>query len=537
MTMLPGLRPPRVVTVFASLVFLGAMAVQLMAEEAAPVETTAPQGTSIAVGDPIEKSVVKIFSTVRAPDFGKPWGKQSPRESSGTGIVIEGNRILTNAHVVLYASQVQVQANQAGEKLAAIVEYVAPGIDLAVLRLEDETFFESHPPLERTNLLTLIKDPVLVYGYPTGGNSLSITKGIVSRIEFSGYRYPVSGLRFQIDAAINPGNSGGPAIVGDKVIGLAFSHLNNAQNIGYIIPSEEIELFLQDIADGSYEGKPALFDEFQTLENPAVRTFLKLPKDVHGVMVREPFETGGDYPLRPWDVITKIGDTAIDDQGMIKIGDNLRLRFLYAIQHSTQNGSLPVTVIRAGKEVSLSIPVSAERPKLIHLLEGSYPSYFIYGPLVFSPANENMLSALMGARTGAAFVEAMSQRGSPLLTRRGDRPTFEGEELVVVPSPFFPHKLSKGYGNPFGRVVESINDIPVKNLLHLVQLLRDAKNEFTVIKFAGQGVETVVLPHKESLAATEEMLSDNGIRSQGSADTLAVWEEKPGTAASAGAAP
>jgi S1-C subfamily serine protease len=535
--MLSGPRTPRLAAVFVSLLFVGALTARVIAEEAVPTEPAAPQGTSVAVGDPIEKSVVKIFSTVRAPDFGKPWGKQSPRESSGTGIVIEGNRILTNAHVVLYATQVQVQANQAGEKLAAIVEYVAPGIDLAVLRLEDETFFESHPPLERINLLSLIKDPVLVYGYPTGGASLSITKGIVSRIEFSGYKYPVSGLRFQIDAAINPGNSGGPAIVGDKVIGLAFSHLNNAQNIGYIIPSEEIELFLKDIADGSYAGKPAMFDEFQTLENPAVRTFLKLPKDVHGVMVREPFETTADYPLKQWDVITKIGDTSIDDQGMIKVGENLRLRFLYWIQHSAKDGRVPVTVVRAGKELTLSIPVSADRPRLVDLLEGSYPSYFIYGPLVFSPANENMLSALMGNARSASFVSAMSQRGSPLFTRRGDRPAFSGEELVVVPSPFFPHNLSKGYGNPFARVVESINDVPVKNLLHLVALLRDAKEEFTVIKFAGQGVETVVLPHKECLAATEELLSDNGIRSQGSADTLAVWETKAGTAAPATAAP
>ena len=100
-----------------------------------------------------------------------------------------------------------------------------------------------------------IKDAVLAYGFPEGGNSLSITKGIVSRVEFAPYNFPVSGLRIQIDAAINPGNSGGPAVVGDKMIGLTFSRLVNAENIGYIIPSEEIELFLQDIADGHYDGQ------------------------------------------------------------------------------------------------------------------------------------------------------------------------------------------------------------------------------------------------------------------------------------------
>ena len=183
---------------------------------------------------------------------------------------------------MLYASQVQVQANQAGDKVSATVEAVAPGIDLAVLKLEDESFFETHPPLQRASTLPGIKDAVMAYGYPEGGMSLSTTKGIVSRIEFTEYNFPVSGLRIQIDAAINPGNSGGPAVAGDKMIGLAFSHLSGAQNIGYIIPCEEIELFLQDIADGVYDGKPAMFDELQTLENPALRAFLKLDKAVQG---------------------------------------------------------------------------------------------------------------------------------------------------------------------------------------------------------------------------------------------------------------
>ncbi|HXI78134.1 MAG TPA: serine protease, partial [Steroidobacteraceae bacterium] len=217
----------------------------------------------------IENSVVKVFATLRYPDPFKPWSKQAPSEVTASGVVIEGKRILTNAHVVLYASQVQIQANAAGDKVPATVVAVAPGIDLAILQLDDASFFDTHPPVARASKLPQIKDAVLAYGFPTGGNSLSITKGIVSRIEFVAYNYPVSGLRIQVDAAINPGNSGGPAIAGDKMIGLAFSKLGgDTQNIGYIIPNEEVDLFLKDVADGSYDGKPAMYDELQTLENP-----------------------------------------------------------------------------------------------------------------------------------------------------------------------------------------------------------------------------------------------------------------------------
>src|ERR1700744_5574694 len=302
-----------------------------------------------AIAHDAETAVVKVFATLRRPDLLKPWTKQAPAEVTGSGVVIAGHRILTNAHVVNYASQVQVQGNQAGDKVFATVVAIAPGIDLAVLKVDDKSFFDSRPPLPRASVLPQIKDPVLAYGFPTGGTSLSITKGIVSRIEFVSYNFPVSGLRIQIDAAINPGNSGGPAVAGDKMIGLAFSTLGgDTQNIGYIIPNEEVDLFLKDIADGHYDGKPAMYDDLQTLENPALREYLKLAKSGAGMVVHQPYKTDPAYPLKEWDVITHIGDTAIDNQGMVKLGEDLRVSFTYLIQHRAKDGELPLTIVRAG---------------------------------------------------------------------------------------------------------------------------------------------------------------------------------------------
>ena len=251
---------------------LFALGLGLRADDlASPAAVTNSSAVGTSSGG-IENSVVKIFATVRYPDPYQPWTKQPPEDISGSGVVIEGKRILTNAHVVNYASDVQIQANEAGDKISATVEAIAPGIDLAVLKLDDESFFATHPPLARARDVAADQGCGADLWLPDGGNSLSITKGIVSRMEFVPYNYPVSGLRIQVDAAINPGNSGGPAIAGDKMIGLAFSRLVDAQNIGYIIPSEEIELFLKDIADGHYDGKPAMFDALQTLENPALRS-------------------------------------------------------------------------------------------------------------------------------------------------------------------------------------------------------------------------------------------------------------------------
>jgi S1-C subfamily serine protease len=475
----------------------------------------------------LENSVVKIFSTMRFPDPFKPWTKQAPSEATASGVVIEGRRILTNAHAVLYASQVQVQANAAGDKVAATVLAIAPGIDLAVLQLDDPSFFDTHPPVARASKLPQIKDAVLAYGFPTGGSSLSITKGIVSRIEFASYNYPVSGLRIQIDAAINPGNSGGPAIAGDKMIGLAFSRLGgDSQNIGYIIPNEEVDLFLKDIAGGHYVGKASMYDDLQTLENPALRDFLKLDKGVEGMIVHRPDKADASYPLKEWDVITRIGDTPIDNQGMVKIDKDLRVNFGYMIQRLVKDGKLPLTVVRGGKTLKIELPVSAERPTLAADLHGEYPSYFVYGPMVFSRATRQFLS---GFENNANLLRLLGFVKSPLVTRVFDTPTPDLEELVIVSSPFFPHKLANGYSNPTGSVVYSINGTPIKSLAHLVSVLRDLKDPFVTIEFGSKGGEALVFSRTAIMAATDEILTDNGVRAQGSPDMMAVWQPKPST--------
>jgi S1-C subfamily serine protease len=473
---------------------------------------------SAAIAHEAENAVVKVFSTMRRPDVARPWGKASPVEATGSGVVIEGRRILTNAHVVAYASQVQVQGNEAGDKVSASVEASAPGIDLAILKLDDESFFKDRPPLPRAATLPQIKDAVLAYGFPTGGTSLSITRGIVSRIEFVAYGLETSGLRIQIDAAINPGNSGGPAISDNKMIGLAFSHLANAENIGYIIPNEEIELFLKSITGGRYAGKPGLYDDLQTLENPALRPFLKLDTSMRGMIVHRPDDPSPGYPLRQWDVITRIADSPIDDEGMVWIRNNLRVGFRYLIQKSARDGTVPLGVVRAGKTLRIQMPVPSHRPMLIDSLQGAYPSYFILGPLVFERATIESLQLIRSR--GASVL------GSPLVARLGDRPDAQREELVLIPSPMFPHPLSKGYDDPTGETVKSVNGTPVRSLAHLVALLRDLQDEFVTLDFDNRASEALVFPRAELLASTEAILNDNGVRAQGSPDMLRIWQQK-----------
>jgi hypothetical protein len=208
---------------------------------------------------------------------------------------------------------------------------------------------------------------------------------------------------------------------------------------------------------------------------------------------------------------------------MIHIEGDLRVSFRYLVQKAASNGSLPLTVERAGQSLKVTAHPTVERPSLMPDLKGEYPPYFIYGPVVFSRVSGQFVTGIM---QNSELLRALSLVGSPMVTLRAEMPSPEREELVVISSPFFPNKLSKGYNNPFATVVYSVNGSRVRSLAHLVALLRDLKDDFVVLRCEHWGGETLVFPRKEMVAATEDILNDNGVRAQGSPELLAVWSGK-----------
>jgi S1-C subfamily serine protease len=467
----------------------------LLLAQAAPVRGDGP-------GD----SVVKVYATIRGPDLLRPWAKQNAIESVGSGVVIEGRQILTNAHVLLYASEVFVQGKDGGEKVEAKVKSIGVGYDLALLTVENPDFFARRPALPRAKSLPKERDTVEVYGYPIGGTNQSVTKGIVSRIDFVPYTTETWGVRVQIDAALNPGNSGGPALVGDQMIGVAFSRfpLGIGANIGYIIPNEEIEAFLKDPAN-----KPRLPGNFQPLQNETIRQKLGLDDKTQGILAHH--DSG---PIQKLDVLTHLGPHPLDNQGLVKVTDTLHFNYQYLVPKLARKGKIPATVVRAGKEVKLNVPVSRWDDFVLSELKGKYPSYFLYGPLVFSPATLN---------TANQFARA--DISSPLLQRQGEKVRFPGEELVLVACPMLRHKCVRGYNDPVGRVVAEVNGVKVKNLRHLVEVLRDCQDDHVTFAFAGRLGEVLVLARKDMTEVTRQVMDDNSIPRRGSADLVELWKK------------
>jgi len=485
--------------------------------------------------DAIRDSVVKIHTTSRAPNFSRPWTKANPTKTSGSGVIIDvgtnaggldgnGPLILTNAHVVRFASQIYVQPNQTTDKYLAQVVAIGPEIDLAVLRLEDPEILADNAALPLADALPSVKDAVNAYGFPVGGDDLSVTEGIVSRIEYAKFYFDAAGVRIQVDAALNPGNSGGPAIAEGRIVGLVFSGIREADNIGYLIPATEIRLFLKDVEDGNYDGKPVLFDNFQSAENDALRARVGLVKEAAGIVVSHPFDGDDSYPLKRWDVVTHIGPHALDNQGMVQVRDDLRLHFPHFISGLVEQGKVPVKILRQGEELQIELPVVSHRQRLLPPLKYDYPEYAIIGPLVMTTLTQEYARAALSSNRS---ISALVHRESPLLSRLTDAPAFPGERLVIITNRMFPHPIKKGYASPTLNIVSHVNDDPVKNLAHLVEQIRDASGEFLEFTFAGK-TETLVFRRNQLLEANEVILESEGIRYQFSPRLRKIWNAKAG---------
>jgi S1-C subfamily serine protease len=488
---------------------LAALAVLAASAPLAPVALAGPRD-----------SVVRVTATQRFPSPIRPWSKQAPIESAGTGVVVEadGPKVLTCAHVVMYGSRVQVQGDDDADRAAARLVAVDLTSDLALLRLEDDAFFESHKPLPRGKRVPAPGSGVDILGFPEGGDRLAVTRGVISRVEYdeSGH-----GLWVQVDAAVNPGNSGGPAVVLGQLVGLVRGRLDpiQAENVGYIVPLPEIELFLADAADGRVAPSPGFNAYVQALENPAFRERLGLDPAVTGVVVTRVDAGGPAGLLEPDDVLTRVGDHPIANDGSVRLDNNLRVGFTSIVRRlPAEADRVPMAVWRRGELRTIDVPVDRS-PGLRPPYDGRYPPYFVYGPLVLADAYADAIPTYLRNRPD------LLQMHTPLRERQ-QATADPDERLVVVTSPLLPSELNKGYEpmDAFGRVVADVDGVRVRNLRHLVEVLRDGTDPFVTFRFAETPGLVLVYRRDQLLDATPKLLEENDIPRQGSDDILALWK-------------
>ena len=427
-----------------------------------------------------EKSVIHIATFSQEPAWDAPWRSQPLQRFSGSGFVISGKRIMSNAHVVSGAKQLIVHRYQDPRSYRARVEFVGHDCDLVVLTVDDPSFFNGLEPLELGDL-PKVRSTVVTMGYPAGGQQISFTRGVVSRVEVQPYSHPGNRalLAVQTDAAINPGNSGGPVIQDDKVVGVAFQGIPGLENAGFFIPPPVIEHFLKDVADGKYDGFPSLGIRLAPLQNPAYRKLLKLPDDDVGVRVDSMLPTPEATAL--WhvdDVLLKIDGHNVASDGTIVFEGN-RVDARVAVQLLQLGESLPVKIWRDGREQTLQAqPFLYDKDKAEGNQHDVAPTYFVYGGLVFTPLSMDYLRATGVTQANPAATDLASE----LVYRWIEKPETARPEPVVLAS-ILPHPVNANFKIRARVLVDKINGIRIDRLADVPRAFESGTNAQHIIEF------------------------------------------------------
>ncbi|OWM72285.1 hypothetical protein CDL15_Pgr018170 [Punica granatum] len=463
----------------------------------------AAEGGSYLAIEAALDSVVKIFTVSSSPNYFLPWQNKPQRETMGSGFLIRGRRILTNAHVVADHTFVLVRKHGCPVKYRADVVAVGHECDLAILELKSEEFWEGMNFLDLGDIPHL-QEAIAVIGYPQGGDNISITKGVVSRVEPTQYAHGACQLMaIQIDAAINPGNSGGPAIMGDKVVGVAFQNLSGAENIGYIIPVPVIKHFIAGVEDvGKYIGFCSLGVSCQSTENSQIRNHFQMLPEMTGVLVNRINPLSDAYNiLKKDDIILAFDEVPIANDGTIPFRNRERITFDHLASMKKPNETALIRVLRDGKELEFNImlrPLQALVP--VHQFD-RLPSYYIFAGLVFVPLTQPYLHEY-----GDDWYNTSPRRLCERALR--ELPQKPGEQLVVL-SQVLMDDINAGYERLAELQVKKVNGVVVENLKHLCRLVEsfDGKS----LRFDLDDERVIVLDYNMAKVATSKILKRHRI--------------------------
>lgn len=455
----------------------------------------------------IKKSLVKIYTSHQLYNYGSPWQFGQSVNSTATGFIIDGNKIVTNAHAVLNSRFLQIRKEGDSKKYKANVKFVSEDYDLALVEVEDKNFFIGTSAL-KLGALPNIQDKVVVYGYPLGGDKLSTTQGIVSRMEHNSYT--LTSKRFligQTDAAINGGNSGGPVTNNGKVVGVAFAGLTMADNIGYFIPVNILQNFLNDVKDGTYDGPPSLGIQWSELESVSHRRMLGLENDSKGILIKKIYKNSPfEGVLQKDDVLLKLDSKPIEYDGTVEFRKNEKTDFSFINQQKNFGDNLTYEIMRNKKKSTGSVKLDSKDIVYTVVTDVTIetpPSYLVYGGLLFEPLTSNYMTMLQDAYGRVLPVYEKEE-------------SYKDYKQLVVLVRVLPYDVNLGYSDAENLIIAKVNGEKYVDFKDFARRIKEAKTEFIV--FETDNEDEIVLDRAEVEAQKEDLMRNYNISSEMSDD-------------------
>ena len=347
-------------------------------------------------------AVVQVFSRIAKFNWLEPYKTPEQFIQFGSAFFISNEGyLLTNFHVVEETIGIQIQIPSLGkEQFDVEIVGVHPELDIALLQLKKDELVRVRSLLGEISFIELgdsdkiyRTQEVLALGYPLGQQSLKSTQGIVSGKEkFNMISY------IQISAALNPGSSGGPALNSEgETIGISFAGVEIAQNVGYIIPINEIKSAIKGMQKLKLLRRP-YFGGIFSISNQDMIDFLGNPPD-GGFYIAKVFkdsllEKGG---AKEGDMLYAINEYAIDKYGEVSVDwSEDRISIFDLLNRYNLGDEIDFVIYRRGERKNLKFNLQITKTLPIRF---KYPSfeeidYEIIGGMVVMDLTLNHVSIL-----------------------------------------------------------------------------------------------------------------------------------------------
>ncbi len=459
----------------------------------------------------IKSAVVKIYTVHSKPSYSSPWMMLPPSIVNGTGCIIEGNRVLTTAHIVANQTFIQVKRHGRSKMYNASVLNVSHEADLALLKIDDEEFFKGVIPLKLGDLPEA-NEKVRIYGFPAG-RKLLITDGILSFFDRLEYKHSSSFfLAGMINASIKPGNSGGPVISDNRVTGIIMQ-ASSTKKIAHMIPAPVIKRFLKDIADEHYDGIPDAGLITQNMINPNLKKKYCLQNDHAGVLINKVLPgSEAKNQLQKNDIVIAINGYNIRDDGNVEFRPGEWTGYNYFIEMQQFGEKIDLDILRSGKIRNFTLSLHKTRKDFRLVPNEQYdkrPKYFIFGGIVFSTLTKD-------------FLNTCKDVPKELTEELSKRPTEEKKEVVIALR-VLPADINEGYHDLNRWIVSEINGNKFKDINELHNLVKNSSDPYIIFK--NNDGNRVVIDRKKAEKSHKSILTAYNIKKDCSTDLQSLHAE------------
>jgi len=446
----------------------------------------------------VKDTVVQVFADVVEFNWLEPYKTPNQVEAAGTGFFINSNwEFATNHHVVDQAVSITVQFPTSGKRrYEAEAITISPERDLALLRIKPSEVERVKEDLKIKNSAYLRfgnsdalrrAEKVMTLGYPLAQNGLKSTTGVISGRENIAGQYYI-----QISAPINQGNSGGPSLnKSGQVIGINTASIPGAQNVNYIIPVNEVKLFLEQTASLPDTGKtklwlkPYLGVKFHCADDNLTE-FLGNPKP-GGIYVAKitPGTLLHKAGLKIGDMIYRINNIAIDGYGEMNVPWNKeeKISLVSYLARLKIGQKMDIEFYRNGTKKKISLTFNhCDRPAICQRYPGYEKiDYEVIGGMVVMDLTLNHILLLAGA--------------NPELVKYADSDTHVYPSVIVTKI-LLNSPASRNRCILPGTLISEVNGVKVKNLADFrKQVLNSVDSGYITIK-STQGVFAAISVNK-----------------------------------------